>query len=157
MLSISNLLTESGKYYSRWYGSIEKSTTADNVSFTDINGKKITLPVSFIVESKKTGQSVFWKRVKEGNEKQLNTLKELKETPSFIQQGFNDVTLKQIYDEEEYQYIGKSFKDFKKDFLFIEIMINELGHAVVRYTSDKDSVFNDDTITFFKVKMNRKI
>ena len=36
MLSILNLITESGKYYSRWYGSIEKSTTADNVSFIDI-------------------------------------------------------------------------------------------------------------------------
>ncbi len=158
MLTILNLLTESGKYYSRWYGAIEKSTTADNVSFTDINGKKITLPVSFIVRKPARGNGIFWKRVKEGNEKQLNTLQELKETPSFIQQGFNDVTLKQIYDEEEYQYVGVSFKEFKKGFLFIEIMINELGHAVVRYVPDKEMLGHDDyTITFFKVKMNRKI
>ena len=157
MLSISKLITESGKYYSRWYGAIDKSKIADNISFTDINDKKITLPVTFIVKKPTSGNGEFWKRVKEGNEKQLNTLKELKETPSFIKQGFHEARLKWIYDEEEYQYIGKSFKDFKKDFFFIEIMINELGHAVVRYTSDKDSTFNDDTVTFFKVKMNRKI
>lgn len=152
MLSVLNLITESEKYYSRWYGAIEKSKIADNVSFIDINDKKITLPVTFITKKQTRGNGEFWKRIKEGNEKQLNTLKELKETSSFIKNGFNDTTLKKIYDEEEYKFIGTSFNDFKKNFLIIEIMINELGHAIVRYAPDKETLFIDNTITFFKVK-----
>ena len=152
MLSILNLITESSKYQSPWYGTLEKSKIAENISFNGIGdgSKKITLPVTFIEQ--KSGQGQFWKRVKNGNEKQLQTLEDLKSNPSFLKNGFNDTTLKQIFDEWGYKDAHIPFKEFKNNFHFIEIAISELGHSIVRYSPEKDLSDMSDTIEFFKSK-----
>ena len=153
MFTFSNYIIESSNFYSEYYGPIDKSKIVENISFVDVNdkSKKITLPVTFIVESKKAGLSQFWKRVKEGNKKQLKTLKDLKSNPLFIKNGFNDLTLKKLYDEWECEHIGESFEEFKKKFFFIEILITELGHLKVRYAIEKGFSMDED-ITFFKAK-----
>ena len=151
MLSISNLISESSNYYSKWYGPIEKSKVIENISFDCINGgsKKIVLPITFIVEQKTNGQGKFWKRVKDGNEKQIQTLADLKSNSSFLKNGFNDTALKQIFNEWGYKDANISFKEFKNNFHFIEIMINESGHSVVRYAPEKEFSDMSDTIEFF--------
>ena len=150
---IQNLFTESTNYLSEAYGTIENSKIAETIKFDGIddNSKKIILPVTFVEEN--VGRGQYWKRLKNGNKKQLQALENLKSNPSFLKNGFNDTVLRQIYDENEYEESHYSFKKFKKKFHFIEIVINELGHPIVRYSTEKSlaGIF-DDTLKFLKSK-----
>ena len=74
MLSILNLITESSNHHTPWYGITEKSKVVEKIAFIGIdnNSKKITRPITFIMQ-KSNGQQ-FWKRTDRGNEKQIKTL-----------------------------------------------------------------------------------